>query len=309
MHRNRSLPFAFLLIGIGVVLLLQQAEVISEDVDLGPIVLIGIGLFLLVERFLTGGPGVAGLIVPLVIVAIGLGLLLQDVGAFDDDVIAPLIAIAIGLGLVLGAVGPRRSEEDERVEVDLAGAGRARAQVEHGAGELRIGSHVVGGNLVEGRAAGGAEVRQRREGDLLDVTLRSRFSRFRGRGLDWSITFAREVPLELVLKTGASRTEADLSDLQVTSLRVDTGASSTRVTLPSSGRPDVRIHAGAAEIKVAVPGRMAARIEVRGGVSDVRVDELRFPREGGVFRSKGYDDAPSRADVVIEAGAASVTVS
>jgi hypothetical protein len=71
----------------------------------------------------------------------------------------------------------------------------------------------------------------------------------------------------------------------------------------------VRIHAGAAEIRVSVPAQMAGRIEVRGGLSNVRVDEQRFPRDGGLFRSMGYDEAPNRADVVIEAGAASVTVS
>ncbi len=274
--------------------------------------LIGVGIALVAERIAAGGQAGAGFVLPLILIAVGVGSLLQDTGTFeDDDVMAPLIAIAIGGGLILGAMPSRRSRNSERAEVDLAGASRARIEIDHGAGELLIRSHLVGGNLLEGTFAGGVDVRERREGDLLDVTLKANPWSFpwpRSGRLDWSVTLARQVPLELALKTGASKTEADLSDLQVESLRIDTGASSTRVTIPGSGRPQVRIHGGAAEIRVTVPGRMAARIEARGGLSNIRVDPLRFPFEDGVYRSRGYDEAPSRADIVIEAGAASVEV-
>jgi hypothetical protein len=313
MLRNRSLLFAVLLIGIGVVLLLQQADVIPEDLSVWPIILIGVGVVLVAERIAVGGRAGAGFVLPLILIAVGVGSLLQDTGTFeDDDVMAPLIAIAIGAGLILGAIPSRRSRRPERAEIDLAGATRARVEIDHGAGELRIRSHLVGGNLVEGTFAGGVDVRQHREGDLLEVTLKanpwSSFPWPRLGRLDWSVTLARQVPIELALKTGASRTEADLSDVQVESLRIDTGASSTRVTIPGAGRPQVRIQGGAAEIRVTVPGRMAARIEARGGLSNIRVDPLRFPFEDGVYRSRDYDEAPSRADIVIEAGAASVEV-
>ncbi len=313
MDRNHTLPFALLLIGVGVLLLLRQADVISEDVSLLPIVLMGVGGYLLIERVVAGGRGGAGFVVPLVLVAIGLGALLRDTGTIDDDdAVVAMVAIAIGVGLILGAFPSRHRGAQERAEVALAGATRARVEIDHGAGELRIRSHPGAGNLVEGTFLGGVDVRQQREGDLLDVTLRARpwgipWSR-PGR-LDWSVTFARQVPLDLTLKTGASRTEADLSDMLVEALRIDTGASSTRVTIPGSGRPQVRIHGGAAEIRVRVPDRMAAEIEVRGGLSSVRVDEVRFPRSGGVYRSADYDEAPGRADIVIEAGAANIEVS
>jgi hypothetical protein len=314
MRRDRPFLFALLLIGVGVVLLLQQAEVIPEDVSVWPIVLIGVGILLLVERALAGGPRGSGFVVPLVVIAIGTGFLLQDAGAFEgDDVLLPLVAIAIGLGLVLGAMSPRHGPAAERAEVALAGATRARIEIEHGAGELHIRSHGGEDHLVRGTFAGGVEVDERRTGDLVDVRLhpaswRGAFSGGRRPGLEWSVELARGIAVELTVRTGASRAEMDLSDLRVESLAVDTGAGAVAITVPASGRPSIRIRGGAADIRVSVPPSMAARIDAQGGLSSVRVDGFRFPRDGGGYRSANYDDAIDRADIVIEAGAASVQV-
>jgi hypothetical protein len=312
MRVDRTMLFALLLIGIGVLLLLQQADVLPEGVGIWPIVLIGVGVVLLVERLAAGGAGGAGLVVPLVVIAIGTGFLLEDAGVIeDDDVLLPLVAIAIGVGLVLGAV-PARRPTGGREEVALAGAARASVEIDHGAGELLIRSHLAGENLLEGSFAGGIDVRERRDGERLEVTLRPTSwlgSAWGGRNTrDWSVTLTRTVPVELALRTGAGRVEADLSDLRVESLRLETGAGAVALTIPSIGRPQVHVRAGAADVRLTVPARMAARIEVRGGLSSIRVDPYRFPYDGATYRSPGYDEADDRADVVVEAGAANVVV-
>jgi hypothetical protein len=207
---------------------------------------------------------------------------------------------------------PAGRSSGERSEVALGDARRARVEIDHGAGELRIRSHVVGDNLLEGTFAGGVEVRERLDGDRLVVTLRppSWLAWPAGRGgRTWSVTLTRDVPLELSLRTGASHAEAELSDLRVETLRIETGAGATSVTIPATGRPQVHVRAGAAEVRLTVPATMAARIETRGALSDVRVDPYRFPRDGEAYRSRDYDEATDRADVVVEAGAAAVVVS
>jgi len=68
MQRSRPVAFALLLIGVGVVLLLEQAGAIPEDVSVWPIVLIGAGAFLFVERLVSGGGG-GGYVVSMVLVA------------------------------------------------------------------------------------------------------------------------------------------------------------------------------------------------------------------------------------------------
>lgn len=313
MGRARSILFALLLIGAGVVLLLQQAEVIPEDVSVWPMILMGVGVFWVIERLLWGGAG-GGYVFPLVVFAVGLAFLLEDLGTIEDDgVLLPLVVIAVGAGLMLAAV-PGRRPKLERGQVPLQGAARARVEIDHGAGRLRVGSHIGGDNLVEGTFAGGVDVRQRREGDRAEVRLsanpwRAGFPWGRPGTLDWSLTLARQVPMELVVKTGASNAEIDVADSRVEDLRVETGASKTAVTVPATGEPKVAIRGGAAEIKVAVPARMAARIQVHGALAEVFVDLHRFHKVGErEYRSPDLDEAANRADIQIDAGAAKIEV-
>lgn len=310
MDRVRQILFALLLVGAGVVLLLQQAEVIPKDVGLWPMILMGVGFLWFVERFLWGG---GGYLFPLVVFAIGLGLLLEDLEAIDDDVVLPLVVIAIGVGMILSMV-PRRGARAEPGRVPLEGATRARVEVTHGAGRLRIGTHIGGENLVEGTFAGGVDVRRHRQDDRAEVRLSTRgwgagFPWGRHGGLGWSMTLARQVPIELWVKSGASSAEIDLSDSRVEDLRIETGASKTVVTIPATGEPKVVIRGGATEIRVAVPARMAARIQVLGGMTDLFVDLHRFHKVGErEYRSPDLDGSPNRADIRIEAGAAKVEV-
>jgi len=313
MDRARSFLFALLLIAAGVVLLLQQAEVIPEDVSVWPMILMGVGVVWFVER-LWWGVGGSGYVFPLVVFAIGLAFLLEDVGTIEDDgILLPLVVIAIGAGLVLAAV-PGRRPKPERTEVPLQGASRARIEVNHGGGRLRLGSHIGGGNLVEGTFAGGVDARQRRDGENLEVRLsanpwRTGFPWPRPGALDWAMTLARLVPIELHVKTGASSAELDLADSRVEDLRLETGASKATVTIPATGQPKVEIHGGAAEIRVMIPARMAARIEVHGALAEVFVDLHRFHKVGDrEYRSPDLDEATNRADIRIDAGAAKVEV-
>jgi hypothetical protein len=313
MRADRSILFALLLIAVGVVLLLQELEAIPGDLSVWPIVVAGVGAAMLIERIARGGAWGSALILPLVLIGIGTAFLLRDAGVVDEDrALAPLVVIAVGAGLVLGALPSRPSAADRR-DVALDGATSARVEIAHGAGTLRIASHLVGPNLLEARFAGGGDLRVTRVGERLDVDLRvgawrSGFPWERSARMDWSITLARTVPIALTLRTGAARVEADLADLRIDDLRMETGASAVSLTIPSTGRPTVRIRGGATEIAVVVPSHMAARIRTQGMLSDVRVDTARFPPGFGEYRSPGFDEAENRAEIVIEAGAASVRV-
>src|SRR3990172_6720274 len=108
----------------------------------------------------------------MVLVAIGLAFLLDDLGATDDEaVLVPLVVIGVGIGLMLSAMPSRGGPAPEQASVALAGAVGAPVRVNHGAGRLRVGSRVGGGTLLEGSFAGGVDVRERRDGDRLEVDL------------------------------------------------------------------------------------------------------------------------------------------
>lgn len=92
------------------------------------------------------------------------------------------------------------------------------------------------------------------------------------------------------------------------SLVLKTGASDVDVDLPAHGPCSVRISAGAADVHVRVPPGMPAAIRNRSAIAGFSIDQERFPRVNGTYRSADYDTATDRADIDIEGGVASFTV-
>lgn len=126
--------------------------------------------------------------------------------------------------------------------------------------------------------------------------------------LDWDVAFNTEIPLTLTLELGANKSTIDLYDLRVTNLELKTGASDTRLMLPSKGRLRADLDLGAASLEVVVPEGVAARIKIDQGISSVNVDEARFPRIGGIYKSPDFDSASNAVDLTIDAGAAQIKV-
>lgn len=319
-NRNRSVLWALLLIGIGVVLLLRESGAISKDVRVWPLVVLVIGVWLLLERLLFGSRIGEGFVWPLVLVAIGGVFFLQDAGAIGSDVaLWPVILIAVGLGIMLSAIPVRGGGGGSVPEtVRLDGATSARVVLKHGAGRLTVRSTLDPELLLEGTFAGGVTKRVTRNGDELEVRIDQRPNAWvdraflwnwgHGAPINWSVGLSRRVPFCLQVDAGANRAELDLSDLTVVELVVNTGASGTTITVPTRGRTTARIKAGAASVKIRVPERTAARIVTRGGLKTVKIDASRFPSYAGGFQSRDYDEAQDRVDLDIEAGAASVEV-
>ncbi len=310
MARNRAILWALLLIGVGVWLLLRSAGVIPEDVNGWPLLLVAIGIWLLIEHlwFRMGG-----FVWPLVLIVVGGALFLQDIDALRNaDLVLPIVVIAVGVGLLLSVLVGRRWPGEEHASVPLQGASEASVRIDHGAGRLHLTSMLGGEQLLEGRFVGGVRTRVDRVGERLDVALRSPPGGWshgaRGEGLGWDVSVNRQVPVTLNLNTGASDSDLDLTDLRLVELTLSTGASRTVVNLPASGRYQVRIKAGAADVRVHVPTNVAARIEARAGLAKVNVDERRFPRAEGGWRSPDYEAAERRADISLDAGAASVEI-
>jgi hypothetical protein len=326
MGRRRSLWYAVLLIALGAILLLRGAGVIPDRIRIWPPILVVIGLWFVLGRLFSGERS-DGLVLPLVVIAVGLVFLLEDADALaNDDALLPLIVVAIGVGLVLSGLrpampilapvpgSPSRSDRAPRGHLEgsvaLENATGATVRIDHGAGRLEIRSHLGGPNLLEGRFEGDADIQSRSEGDHREVRVRPRrFSlRSGSEPFVWVVTLTRRIPVSLDVVTGAGRAEIDLSDLHVPDLSITTGTSKIALSLPSRGRTSARIRGGAAQIKVSIPSRVAAQIERSTALSNWTVDLNRFPEMNGVHRSPGFEEAQDRVELMVEAGAASVEV-
>jgi hypothetical protein len=253
-----------------------------------------------------------------ILLVVGLVFLLDNFQVLPGGagrVIWPLAIILVGVWILWGALRRREPAAMEHVVVPLEGASQALIKVRHGAGRLNIHAGAGAGELINGDFAGGVDYRSRREGDRQEVKLRVPEDGFptpwtwQG-GVEWNFGVTSDVPVDLDCKLGANEAVLDLSQLRVTSLRLETGASKTTIAMPTgAGYTRAELHSGVGAVIVTIPAGVAARIHTTGGLSDVRVDTARFPSVGEkTYQSPDYAGAANRVDLEAETGVGSLEV-
>ena len=306
MDRHGSVFLGTILIGLGGTFLLRALDVWPEDVSTWPGILIVIGVAILADQILKGR-GISWF-APLILIGLGAFFLLRDIDAIDSDFLVPGLLIAAGILVIVSSLRARPVRSDV-IDVPLDGASRARIKIDHGGGEMRLGSLALGSRSLCTGSGYGLEQRVKRSRDRIDVSLRqTRRSWMRLRGRNFAVDLVPGVDIELELNTGATDTRVDLESLTVSSLQLKTGASSTRVVVPRQGHTRAEVDAGAASVAFVVPDGVAARISADTGLAEVKVDTRRFPRMGGGYESPDYGLAVDRLDLRIKGGVASFTV-
>lgn len=251
------------------------------------------------------------------LVVLGVLFFLQAAHLITGDVWSwfwPLLIIAVGAWILLGGLYSRtRYETAEKFSVPLQGARQARLTIEHGMGRIDLRAGASPGDFLTGVSAVGMEKKTRLDGDKLEVEIGAgpSFIPFVGpeSGM-WEYRLNPDIPTSLRIEAGASRLDLDLTDLQITTLSYEGGASSLNLTLPARvANALVDIDAGAASINLKVPEGVGMRLR-RKGVGSVNIDTQRFPmRDSGLYESTDYDTAQYHADVTLDGGATSLTVS
>ncbi|MFL5685698.1 MAG: hypothetical protein ACJ77D_06545 [Chloroflexota bacterium] len=304
------------LIGLGVVFLVRQAMDLSWN-DAWPLFVILVGVASLVTSLIDRRPGrwtFWTFTWPLVWIGVGVVLLLSTTGRLatgPGELIAefwPWLLVGLGVWFLIGAFIPRGRPPDEDLAIPLGGVRQASVRIRFGAGTLDS-TVAERGHVVDGRFVGGVLHRgDARSGIELEQDT-SYGMPFLQRESAWTLGLTGEVPLELKVDAGASRTRLDLSETKIWRLELRTGASETTVTLPrAAGVTDVKADAGAASLTFIVPNGVAARIRPKVVIGSIRVDEDRFPRSGSDYQSPDFGSAPNRVDLEINGGVGSVRV-
>ena len=248
------------------------------------------------------------------LILVGVLLYLQTQGYIRNVIpyLWPLALILVGGWIILGVYWRPALSDEETFVVPVGMAKSARFRFSHGAGQIEITGGAPVGQALVGSSAVGMNKHSHLDGDKLDVRVEAgpSFLPFLGpsQGI-WRFQLTQEIPLTLVVESGASSLNIDLKDVLASHVELNTGASSSNVTVPARGVSLLDIDAGAASVNVRVPAATAARIRVQEGVNSVNIDTNRFARlDSGFYQSTGYDTAADRADINIEAGLGSVTV-
>jgi hypothetical protein len=251
-----------------------------------------------------------------VIIVVGLVFLLDALNIVAINawgIIWSVALIIVGIWFLSWALTDRRSGEMEDVAIPLEGVESVRVVIRHGAGRLSIEGGAESGELVSGTASGGIEFRKRMINGKLRVDVQAPGRIYSvlpfTKPLIWSLKISEQIPLELDVRGGASETNLDLSNLNVTNLNLRTGASETIVTMPARVKHTrAEAHCGVASVQINIPEGVAARIRSSGGLSNVSIDRERFPRSGGAYQSPDYDTAEYQLELYLSMGVGSLVV-
>ena len=245
---------------------------------------------------------------PVVLIALGLELLGKAMNATwvraagSVAVIGALVfATAVSMGsvdrnpLVIGRPGEAHTI-DERVgdvreaalEVD---AGVANVTLEGGRGLVRA----------EGVSTWGTpDFSVERSGREADVRLSLDSPEggvFMPRGIDARLdaSISRNVLWDIVLSTGVSSLEADLSDVNVRSLELRPGVADVSVRMGAVPRGEeeatLMVRSGVSSVKIDVPKAAAVRIESESGLTGHSIADEFVSKGSGVWESEGYASA------------------
>ncbi len=255
------------------------------------------------------------------LVVIGALLLLNNLGYLAPlglsawQLIGPLVLIGLGGWMLWSSIAAKPRLETATLAIPRGEETAARITLEFGGGVLNVAHGAASDTLLTGTFGGEVERSITRAAGQADMHLKTPldvilpWEWMSGCRQTWDILLNESLPLELVIKTGASDTTLDLTHLRVTKLTLESGANSMRVQLPArAGHTEVRGTSGMASLSLHVPEGVAARIHTEGGLNSCNVDTERFPRVGQGYESPEYATAPYRVDIRLEAGISSLTV-
>jgi hypothetical protein len=218
----------------------------------------------------------------------------------------------VGCGLLTTSVNDVRTESQS---VNLDSATSANIEIEFPAGELKVqsGTH----NLMD------ASFRY----NVSDWQPRVQYSENGTQGVlrvsqpgddrvpvggrlinEWEIQLTENIPMDLLIHTGAGNSQLDLGGLNMNSLTVETGAGVTTVNLDGNWEHDlnVSIQGGVGELTVNLPAEMGVRVEMETALVTVTANGLINAENGYVNRAFGT--APHTLTVNLEAGVGSVVL-
>lgn len=299
--RRGSLITATWLIGLGVVFLARElAHLNWREAWPWFVILAGGAAFVstAVGGRISGGPW--AFTWPLVWSAIGVVLLLSttgNLGAGPVEVIVnwwPWLAVGLGIWFLVGAFVPQRAGPRRDADAPTRRGHRSDDPDPLGCGELTT-RPAANGRLVHGEFPGGVTHRQQGPGRIELEQDTTRGWPWLDHRSSWTVGLTAEVPLDLRVDAGASRTLLDLRDLRCeASTSTPAPARRGSCCLGRPARRRSRAEAEAASLVLDVPDGVAARIRTRVVLGSIQVDQSRFPSVAGGYESPDYLSAANR---------------
>jgi hypothetical protein len=273
----------------------------------GPSILIGIGIILLLENlgYVEWDFWQIFRLWPVLLIVWGLEILLQ--GRLLGRVLTALIVL-IG---IIGGIWFMTSSSELRTATSIVYPREDTSSfvlsLQPKVGSVSVGALTDSSSLIEGDISVPKGIRLvedfssgNRSRLRLD-TLPSSRRWWPGQHESWDLNLDSDTLLDITVDQGIGDIDLDLSELNVNKANTDFAIASTKIFLPSSGNYDLHIDGGIGSIILAVPYDMAVHIEVDGGII-TRSFPPGFRQTDHVWISPEYDESENKANITVSLG-------
>lgn len=292
-----------------------------------PILLIGIGLILLLNNagMLQGSPwAVLWQFWPVLLIVIGVDILFgrSPAGRILSAILALLVvAGAIALMAVSPAAGPGflgfrvgGDLKTTHVEYPVSDIQSADVKVSFSTGRNELHALSDSPNLIEAdlRHYGELDVSYDESGSRanLEIGAKGAFSVgiFQSSAEEWNVGLNPRVVYDLDLSMGVGESRIDLSQLSLSGGQIDVGVGQTRMTLPDSGRFTLRVDGGVGSLRITAPREVALRAEIDTGIGSFNNNSRMRPVGDNVYETEGFATAEDAITLIVNVGIGSITI-
>ncbi len=224
------------------------------------------------------------------------------------------LALLVGItALALGSAGcivvndsPATTERTSQT-VDLKGAKSVQANIEMGAGELKMrggAATLLDADFQYTRSNRRPEISYQVNGTRGTLAVREPSHGHVGSHNKnvWDLRLNEDVPMDIGVKMGAGEGRLDLGTVALHSLDVEMGAGELKLDLTGHPRSnvDVRVRGGVGEATVKLPRRARLEVEAHGGLGEITAHGL--TKRGNLWVNEPEGEADATMHVSVSGG-------
>ena len=116
---------------------------------------------------------------------------------------------------------------------------------------------------------------------------------------EMNLSLAEDIPLDLVVNSGASSLELDLSELIVNSVDINVGMTDVTLILPDSGDMTVTLDSGMSNVEIIVPSELEASISFDGAFYNIDPPSRFEHLDSGKYQTAHYAGASNRVTIIV----------
>src|ERR687894_1105502 len=227
-------------------------------------------------------------------------------------VVALSIVMVAATALLAAACGTQGSGGTPKVgkmqreskSVDPKDAQSARAQLEMGAGELKLtggADRLMEGDFSYNVSEWKPKVSYDVSGKKGELVVKQGSANSGSLGAEarneWNISLNDELPTDLVVQLGAGESDLDLDSLTLTGLDLQMGAGKSTVDLTGDYAKsfDASIEGGVGEVTVMLPSGVGVKAKAEGGIGKINAEGLK--RVGDFYVNAAFGESDVTLDV------------